>query len=272
MGPQVTQAYSVWQIMLDKVTSCLREQHLPAVTSTHDVSRTVDIQAHVAFGTCLWLTGVQPHAHADFHPLGPGMSGNRALGLHRRRDGITGTCKGHEEALALRIDFVALTRLERRAQQVTALGQHIGVALSDVLELEHRPLDIAQEQRDRSRRKMMHGKSPWADPDDLQDERRRRLSPMTLTISSALYLIMERENSDPQEETVRRALCYHMLLEAENTRPDGSFVRVSISIVLCGWNSESFFCGCVLRYERSTAFQLAQVRFQVRRHDLLSMI
>src|SRR6266700_3453849 len=118
------------------------------------------IQAHVAVRRPPRLPGVQPHADAYHSPLGPGMRGKVALGGHGSRDGIGGTCKGEEKGVSLSINFMPVKRLEGRVQQLPALSQHMAILLTYVLQQERRPLDIGEEQRDRSHRYIKHARPP----------------------------------------------------------------------------------------------------------------
>ena len=152
MLPQVLQAHPLGQVVLHQVPRGLREQHLAPMPGVHHARRQMHIHAHVAFSRRLRLPGVQPHADAHRHPFGPGMRGKSALGGHSSRDGIGGTRKGEEQGVSLGIDFVPVKLLESGAQHLSALSQHTAILLTYVLQQERRPLDIGEEQRDRSRR------------------------------------------------------------------------------------------------------------------------
>ena len=115
MGSQVAQARALRQIMFHQLAGRLREQDLATVSSVHDACCAVHIQANVAFAGRVGLTGVQTHAHAHGHSLGPGMRGQGTLGIYCCcRDGIAGTSKGYEEGIALRIDLMAVILVEMR--------------------------------------------------------------------------------------------------------------------------------------------------------------
>ena len=73
---------------------------------------------------------MQTDAYAHQHLILPGIRSKSMLGLHRHRDGITGTSKDYEEAISLCIDFVTMMLLEYCAQQVTAGGKHLRIALT----------------------------------------------------------------------------------------------------------------------------------------------
>src|SRR5215470_8121708 len=108
MGSQVLEVYPCWQYLCYQLTRGLREQDLPTVPGTHDAGRVMHVQANVALSRTLWFAGVQAHAHAHRHPIGPGMGAEGALGGYRSRDGIAGARKGDEEAVPLGIDLVTI--------------------------------------------------------------------------------------------------------------------------------------------------------------------
>src|SRR5256714_14076772 len=86
MGPQVSQAHSVWKVMLYQVAGGLGQQHLSSVACTHDARCPVHVQAHIAFSRTLWLARMQTHAYMHGCAIGPGMCSKRTLHLH---------CRGH---------------------------------------------------------------------------------------------------------------------------------------------------------------------------------
>src|SRR5258706_2323837 len=118
------------------------------------------IEADVAVRRPLRLPGMQPHADAYRSSFGPGTRGEDALGGKGSRDGIGGTRKGEEKGVSLRINFMPVKPLESRVQQLSALSQHMAILLTYALQQERRPLDIGEEQRDRSRRYIKHARPP----------------------------------------------------------------------------------------------------------------
>src|SRR5207237_3656627 len=103
--PYIAQAHALRQLACDQVTRRLRKQHLASMSSAHDPSCIMHIQAHVALSRTLGLTRVQPHAHMYCNTSRPGMRSQSTLGCYRCRDRIGGTRKGHEEGISLRINF-----------------------------------------------------------------------------------------------------------------------------------------------------------------------
>src|SRR6266851_9570283 len=146
--------------MLHQLACGLGEQDLPSVPGAHDAGGVMDIQAHIAFGGEFRLARVQAHADTYRHTCWPDVAGESPLGGHSRREGIGGTSKGDEEGIALRVDLVPVILVERRAQQVPRLHQQAGVAVAHLLEEVRGSLDIAEEQRDRSRRELTHAAPP----------------------------------------------------------------------------------------------------------------
>jgi hypothetical protein len=62
------------------------------------------------------------------------MAGERVLTVYGRSNSITGARKGHEERITLRVHFMAVPLVESGTQELTALRQEIGVALTQLLE------------------------------------------------------------------------------------------------------------------------------------------
>ena len=90
------------------------------------------------------------------------MRGKGALGGHGSRDGIGGASEGEEKGVPLRINFIPMILLESGALHLPALSQHTAILLTYVLQQERRPLDIGEEQRDRSRWYIKHARPPPA--------------------------------------------------------------------------------------------------------------
>src|SRR3989454_7320531 len=86
MGSQVSQAHSVWEVMLYKVAGGLGQQHLSSVACAHDACCPMHVQAHIAFSRTLWLAPMQTHAYMHCCTIRPGMGSKRTLHLH---------CPGH---------------------------------------------------------------------------------------------------------------------------------------------------------------------------------
>src|SRR6266571_173199 len=192
MLPQVSQAHSIGQGVLHQVPRGLREQHLAPVPHTHQACREMHIQAHVAVRRRLRLPGVQPHADAHRSAFGPGMRGKGTLGGHGSRDGIGGTRKGEEAGVSLGIDFVPVRLLESRAQHLPVLSQHTAILLPYVLQQERRPLDIGEEQRDRSCRYIKHARLPPTRKPKKPSGTETASHKDELDHLSALYLVIER--------------------------------------------------------------------------------
>src|SRR2546430_16926945 len=107
MGSQVSQAHSIWELMLYKVAGGLGQQHLSSVACAHDACCPMHVQAHIAFSRTLWLARMQTHAYMHSCTSGPGKGSKRALHLHCRGHRIGGACTVHEERIALGVHPVA---------------------------------------------------------------------------------------------------------------------------------------------------------------------
>jgi hypothetical protein len=84
------------------------------------------------------------------------MSEKNTLSDNSRRDRIESTGKGHEESIPLCIDLVPVIGLEGCTQQVATLGQHTGIAITQLLEQMCGSLDVSEEQRHRSLGQVRH--------------------------------------------------------------------------------------------------------------------
>ena len=85
------------------------------------------------------------------------MSSEGTLNIHRSRESIQSTSKCHEESVPLCVNLIPVPLLENSTQQLPVLFQQIGVAVAQLLEQARGSLDIGEEQRNRSRREVMHG-------------------------------------------------------------------------------------------------------------------
>src|SRR5688500_11890700 len=84
------------------------------------------------------------------------MRGECLLDRYGGGDGVAGAWKGDEEAIALRIDFVAMMCLKKGAQQLAILREHIAIARAEALEQLRGAFDIGEEQRDGATRQVYH--------------------------------------------------------------------------------------------------------------------
>ncbi len=99
---------------------------------------------------------MQADAHSHSDACGPAMlceSPLHGCGCGKR---IGSTGKGDEKGIALGVHFVAMVLDEQVPQQVSALGQQVGIALPQPLQEARRAFHIAEEQCDGSRREIEH--------------------------------------------------------------------------------------------------------------------
>jgi hypothetical protein len=128
----------------------LRDEHLSAVPRSADARSAMNVKADIAFVGADRLAGVDAHPHAYR------ASGERALGVVRRRDSSTRLSKRHQECVALRIDLNSLVRTDRTAQYAPVFREHFGIALAELMEKLGRALDVGKEERNRPLRKLSH--------------------------------------------------------------------------------------------------------------------
>src|SRR5439155_6192964 len=120
------------------------------MSSTHDASSVMHVHPNVAICNQPRFTGMQTDTHPDRDTAGPGMLCQGPLYGGGSRNRISSACKGHEKGIPLRIDLVTMILCEHLPQQFSAFGQHIGVALAQLLQEARGALYIGEEQRDGS--------------------------------------------------------------------------------------------------------------------------
>ena len=87
------------------------------MSGRHHAGRLVDVEAHVGAVHLARLARVYAHAHADRVAVRPVVTGERALPVRCRRDGIAGRLEGDEELVAFGPEHLPAVALERLAQQ-----------------------------------------------------------------------------------------------------------------------------------------------------------
>jgi hypothetical protein len=90
------------------------------------------------------------HAHPHAHGLGPLVAGQRPLPLDRRHQRVPRAREGVEEAIAGRIDLVALLGGECLAQKPPMIVENALVPIAEVTQQSRRAFDVGEEERYRS--------------------------------------------------------------------------------------------------------------------------
>src|SRR6266699_4995767 len=148
--------------MLHQITRRLGKQPLATVSSTHNASGVMHVQAHIALRNKNWFTRMQPHAYPHHHAFWPGKGEEGTLSGHRRQDRIGGACKGHKKSVTLRVHLTTVPLVENATQKLSALRQHVGKTLAQLLEQARRSLDVGEEQGDGSCWEVGHARPPSA--------------------------------------------------------------------------------------------------------------
>jgi hypothetical protein len=117
------------------------------------------VQADVILLPDLRLAGMDPDAHAHLDALRPPLGRQRPLRAHRGRDRVARPCEGDEEGVTLGVDLATVVRVERCAKHALMLGKHLGVAAAQPRQHPRRTLDVAEQKRDGSARKLRHTRS-----------------------------------------------------------------------------------------------------------------
>ena len=137
--------------VLEQLERRLREQDLAAVSRRGDPRRSVHIDPAVLSVHDERFARMQPHPDAEV------AAGERVLRSHGPGQRLARTGKGGEEAVALGAELDAVASVHLLAENVAVLGQRLAVPLrAELLEQGGRPLDVGEQQRDRSGRKLSH--------------------------------------------------------------------------------------------------------------------
>jgi hypothetical protein len=84
------------------------------------------------------------------------MRGERSLGRERRLDGVPCPPERDEERIPLRVYLLPPGVLESLAQEPLMVGEHLHVALAELLHQGRRALDVRKEEGDRTARQVGH--------------------------------------------------------------------------------------------------------------------
>ena len=134
----------------DEVARRLRQEHLPAVPGGGDPRRAVDVHPDVALVGHDRLARVEPHPDAD-RPVA-----ERRLPVGGGGERVGGAREGDEERVALRVHLDAAVPRKGVAQHAAVLAQQLRVALAVLVQQPRRALDVREEERHCSARKVAH--------------------------------------------------------------------------------------------------------------------
>jgi hypothetical protein len=93
----------------------------------------VNIQANISLFREFRLPGMDADTNANIHIIRPVSGENCTLCSNGGCHGVNGTLKDDEEGISLGIDFVAVSQLKCRAQQASAISQHTGILITELL-------------------------------------------------------------------------------------------------------------------------------------------
>ena len=105
-----------------------------------------------------------PMRTRQLHSVRPGVRGERPLRRDCGQRGVPRPAKGDEERVALRVDLLSAVLGEGRAQDAPVLGQHLAVAVAQLLEQAGRALDVREEEGDGPARELGHPRFRVYDP------------------------------------------------------------------------------------------------------------
>jgi hypothetical protein len=159
---QVAQRHAVGQAALSQDTRCVREQDLSAVGGSCDSGGQVDVDPDVVIAAEDSLPCVKPHPYPKFHTLGPIVSTQVALRTNRTPNGIDGASKGRKERVTLGPNNVPIIGLEGGSDDLSVSILHGSVFLAQRMQKPGGPLDVGEQERDRSSWQRRHVSSSVA--------------------------------------------------------------------------------------------------------------
>ena len=158
---EIGEGPAVGCLALEHARSAARDEDLPAVRGRADPRSAVHLEADVAVGSALGLTGVDadPRAHLDV--LGPGVSTELALDGHRRACRIARSRERAEGAVALEVDDRAAVRTNRLREDLPEGVEDRRVAVAEPANERRRPVHVGEDERHRAGRQLP-GRGPTA--------------------------------------------------------------------------------------------------------------
>ncbi len=227
-----------------------------------DARRAHDVETEVALLADVRLARVEPHAYEHLAPARPFVVVECPLRVDRRGDCVARPREREEEGVALRIDLGAAVRAERLPHEPAVIGRDAPVGLvAEFLQQTRRPLDVGEDERDRTAGQLGHRAyatavnrlaqetspylrqhadnpvdwHPWGD--DALGRARTEGKPLLVSIGySACHWchVMERESfADEATASVMNELFVNVKVDREE-RPDIDAVYMDAVVALTG--------------------------------------
>ena len=163
------------KVRVEMLTGRARDEHLTAVSGSHDPRSLVDVEADVLRRGHERLAGVEAHADEELAPLGPGVREEGALSLARCGERLACALKGDDEGVAFVVHLVAAMAHERRAQEPAMVVQRLRVAVdAQLCDQPRGALDVGEEKGDRAAWLLRHVErtiAPFVLPDKVRSHR-----------------------------------------------------------------------------------------------------
>jgi hypothetical protein len=134
----------------------VREQHLSAAARLADPRGSVHVESEVAVGASSRLAGVHAHAHAELDAVRPRVLGEGVLCRHDCTGCAEGVAEDEEELIAAMVDHMAVDCGDGFVQQPAVVGEDLLVGLIEPVYELRRALDVGEDERDCSMRKIRH--------------------------------------------------------------------------------------------------------------------
>src|SRR5262249_39751317 len=110
----------------------------------------VHIESEVIVVVQRRLAGVESHAHAEVHSVGPGVIRERALRGDRRRCCLVRLAEDDEELVSAAVDLVPASLGDSGTEQAPVVVEYSLIAVAELMDETRRSFDVGKQQRDRS--------------------------------------------------------------------------------------------------------------------------
>ncbi len=148
VGAEVAQIDPLRKLVLYERSGRTRDQHLPAVGSTGNPRRPMNVEAKVPVAASHAPPGMDAHTDADGGVLGPVLAREGALGFGRGVDRVGGSGEDGKEGLPFRRELEPASLADRLAQDEMVPLDHSVSVVPKALDEPRRALDVREQKGD----------------------------------------------------------------------------------------------------------------------------
>src|SRR5262245_13043285 len=145
-------------MVVQLIARALGEEDLAPAARLTDTRGAMDVEAEVRPVADVRLSRMHPHADAKLDPRRPVVIDKRLLGAENGVGGGTRIREDDEELVAPLVDDDPVPVLHGSAEEAPVVVEDMRVAVAQTLDELRRPLDIREDKRDCSMRKIRHGR------------------------------------------------------------------------------------------------------------------